>query len=171
MPSQLFQHILKYIAIDEGQDGVAKRRAEIDRDRLLDWVERVATFFAERYALPPITGRILGWLMVCDPAEQSAGEIAAAIGASRASLTTTMRFLTASELVRRRSRPGKRTTYYQIDDDAWEKVIRQRIASMAAFCRITEDAIRLLGPANPPVPDATAGRPRKRSACQKACSE
>lgn len=128
---------------------MAKRRAEIDRDRLLDWVERVATFFAERYALPPITGRILGWLMVCDPAEQSAGEIAAAIGASRASLTTTMRFLTASELVRRRSRPGKRTTYYQIDDDAWEKVIRQRIASMAAFCRITEDAIRLLGPANP----------------------
>ena len=128
---------------------MSEARAEIDRDRLADWVERVATFFAERYGLPPITGRILGWLMICEPAEQSAGEIAAAIGASRASLTTTMRFLTASELVRRRTRPGRRTTYYRIDDDAWEKVIRQRIASMASFCVLTEDAMRLLGPGNP----------------------
>ncbi len=128
---------------------VVKPRAEIDPDRIAEWVERVAAFFAERYGLPPITGRILGWLLICEPAEQSAGEIAAAIGASRASLTTTMRFLTASGLVRRRTRPGQRTAYYRIDDDAWEKVIRQRIASMASFCAITEDAMRLLGPGNP----------------------
>jgi hypothetical protein len=113
---------------------------------LLNWVEHVATFFADRFGLPPITGRILGWLMVCDPPEQSAGEIAKAIGASRASLTTNMRMLTVSSLVRRRSRPGGRTTYYRIDDAAWENVIRQRIASMAAFCGIAEEGMRLLGP-------------------------
>ena len=118
---------------------------EPNRKELSGWVEHVATFFADRFGLPPITGRILGWLMVCDPPEQSAGEIASAIGASRASLTTSMRMLTVSELVRRRSRPGGRTSYYRIDDDAWEKVIRQRIASMAAFSEITEEGIRLLG--------------------------
>ena len=37
--------------------------------------------------------------MICDPAEQSPAEIAAAIGASRASLTTNMRLLIASGLV------------------------------------------------------------------------
>jgi DNA-binding transcriptional regulator GbsR (MarR family) len=63
-------------------------------------------FFAEHYGLPPIAGRILGWLMICETPEQSAGEIAAAIGASRASLTTNMRFLTASGFVRRLTRPG-----------------------------------------------------------------
>jgi hypothetical protein len=119
---------------------------EPDRDELLNWVEHVAAFFDERFGLPPITGRILGWLMVCDPPEQSAGEIAKAIGASRASLTTNMRMLTVSSLVRRRSRPGGRTTYFRIDDDAWEKVIRQRIASMAAFCEIATQGMRLLGP-------------------------
>jgi len=119
---------------------------EPNRKELSGWVEHVATFFADRFGLPPITGRILGWLMVCDPPEQSAGEIASAIGASRASLTSNMRILTVSELVRRRSRPGGRTSYYRIDDDAWEKVIRQRIASMAAFCEITEEGMRLLGP-------------------------
>ncbi len=123
-----------------------KNSAKSDRLRIQDWVERVATAFADNFGLPPITGRILGWLLICDPAEQSAGEIAEAIGASRASLTTSMRLLTVGGLVRRRHRPGERTTYFRIDDDAWEKVIRQRIGAMAALRDITEDAMPLVGP-------------------------
>jgi hypothetical protein len=57
-----------------------------------------------------------------------------------------MRMLTAGSLVRRRHRPGERTTYFRIDDDAWEKVIRQRIAAMASLREITEDAMALVGP-------------------------
>ena len=85
--------------------------ASVDRAPLLAWAERVATFFAEHYGLPPITGRILGWLMICDPPEQSAGEIADAIAASRASLTTNMRLLIGSGLVRRLTRPGGPADY------------------------------------------------------------
>jgi DNA-binding transcriptional regulator GbsR (MarR family) len=117
-----------------------------DREQIQNWVERVAAAFAQHFGLPPITGRILGWLLICDPPEQSAGEIADAIGASRASLTTSMRLLTVGELVRRRTRPGERTTYFRIDDDAWEKVIRQRITAMASLRAITEDAMELVGP-------------------------
>jgi DNA-binding transcriptional regulator GbsR (MarR family) len=120
-----------------------------------NWVERVAAAFAQHFGLPPITGRILGWLLICDPPEQSAGEIADAIGASRASLTTSMRLLTAGNLVRRRHRPGERTTYFRIDDDAWEKVIRQRIDAMASLRAITQDAMALVGPDT-----ARAGRVR-----------
>src|SRR5579862_9402693 len=105
---------------------VAKRPARPDPRQLENWVERVAAAFALHFGLPPITGRILGWLLICDPPEQSAGEIAAAIGASRASLTTSMRLLTTGNLVRRGHRMGERTTWYRIDDDAWERVIRQR---------------------------------------------
>jgi DNA-binding transcriptional regulator GbsR (MarR family) len=124
---------------------VAKTPTNADREQIQNWVERVASAFAQHFGLPPITGRILGWLLICDPPEQSAGEIAEAIGASRASLTTSMRLLTAGNLVRRRHRPGERTTYFRIDDDAWEKVIRQRIAGMASLREITEDALTLVG--------------------------
>jgi DNA-binding transcriptional ArsR family regulator len=124
---------------------VAKARSRIDRDSLLLWVERVATFFSERYGLPPITGRILGWLMICDPPEQSAADIAGSIGASRASLTTNMRLLTGGGLVHRLTRPGGRTAYYRIDDDAWEKVIRSRVESMMAFGKIADEGISLVG--------------------------
>lgn len=124
---------------------VAKPPAQPDRQHIEAWVERVAAVFDQHFGLPPITGRILGWLLICDPAEQSAAEIAAAIGASRASLTTSMRLLTAGEFVRRRHRPGGRTTYFRIDDDAWERVIRQRIIGMASLREITEDAMALIG--------------------------
>ena len=127
----------------------AKRNARVDADALTHWVERVATFFAERYGLPPITGRILGWLLACDPPEQSAADIACAIGASRASLTINLRILTAGGLVHRLTRAGGRTAYYRIDDDAWEKVIRQRVESMMAFGQIAEEGMELLGAAGP----------------------
>jgi hypothetical protein len=124
----------------------ATTRSRDKQREIQNWVERVAATFALHFGLPPITGRILGWLLICDPAEQSAGEIADAIGASRASLTTSMRLLTAGEFVRRRHRPGERTTYFRIDDDAWEKVIRQRIVGMSSLREITEEAIAMIGP-------------------------
>jgi predicted transcriptional regulator len=127
----------------------AKAALRVDQTALLAWVERVATFFAEHHGLPPITGRILGWLMICDPPEQSPAQISEAISASRASLTTNMRFLIASGLVHRLTRSGGRTAYYRIDDDMWEKVIQRRIASMMSFGKIAQDGVSLLGAGNP----------------------
>lgn len=127
----------------------SKAPPRVERKLLLAWVERVATFFAEHYGLPPITGRILGWLMICDPPEQSPAQIAEAINASRASLTTNMRLLIASGLVHRLTRSGGRTAYYRIDNDMWQKVIQRRIASMMSFGEITRDGVDLLGADHP----------------------
>ncbi|MEV0388142.1 transcriptional regulator [Nonomuraea sp. NPDC050643] len=91
-------------------------------------------------------GRVLAWLMICDPPEQSAGQIAEAIGASRASLATSMRLLIDAGFVRRRTRPGQKTHYYQVDDDAWERVVRRRVAGLAAFREITAAGMDLAGP-------------------------
>jgi DNA-binding transcriptional ArsR family regulator len=145
---------------------LAKPRARADRDTLLAWVERVATFFSERYGLPPITGRIVGWLLVCEPPEQSAADIVRAIGASRASLTINLRILTAGGLVHRLTRVGGRTAYYRIDDDAWEKVIRQRVQSMMAFGKLAEEGMHLLGSASP-----RAGRLRAARVCFQWAAE
>ena len=116
---------------------------------ILRWVERVADFWSSQSGLPPITGRIVGWLMIADSPEQSASQLAAAIGASRASLTTSTQILTAIGLVHTVRRPGERTVYYRIDDDAWEKMLRRRIANMASFRAITRDGLALLGSNTP----------------------
>lgn len=112
---------------------------------VLQWVERVATFCVEEWALPPITGRILGLLMICDPPEQSAGQIADTIQASRASLTSNMRFLTTIGLIRKVRVPGDRTTYYRIEDDAWHKVVQRKLDSLGAFGDIADEGMKLAG--------------------------
>ena len=118
-------------------------------DVSLAWADRAGEFFEVNYGMAPITGRIVGWLLICDPAEQSAGEIAAAIKASRASLTTNMRGLIADGLVRRLRRAGERTAYYRIDDGAWETMFRRRVASLAAVERLTDAGLRLVGDDGP----------------------
>ncbi|WP_063046177.1 GbsR/MarR family transcriptional regulator [Nocardia pseudovaccinii] len=106
-------------------------------------------FCTNEYGLPPIAGRILGWLMICDPAEQSAEAIASAIGASRVSLTTNMRMLSDAGFVRRRTKPGERTNFFRIDDDAWDTAVHRRVASLAAFRDVTAAGVELAGADSP----------------------
>ena len=113
--------------------------------QLQDWVEQVAMYLA-RDGVPPIAGRILGWLMICDPPEQSAAQISAAVGASRASLTMNLRLLTSMGFLTWRTRPGDRTMYYRMADDAWQAVVRRQIAGIASFLDITRQGLDLLGP-------------------------
>ncbi|MEU4343067.1 hypothetical protein AB0H00_17615 [Nocardia sp. NPDC023852] len=122
-----------------------------NQDEVLKWVEQVATFCVEEWGLPPITGRILGLLMICDPPQRSAGEIAETIQASRASLTSNMRFLTVIGLIRKVRVPGGRTAYYRIEDDAWHKVIQRKLDSLAAFGDIAEQGVALAGGEGPRV--------------------
>ena len=113
------------------------------------WIEQVADFFADQEGLPPITGRVLGWLMICEPAEQSAADIATAIKASRASMTTNIRTLLTVGLIRRCTRAGDRTAYYRIDDHAWEAALRRRINGMVKFEDIAAQGLELVGPDTP----------------------
>ncbi|MEV0235062.1 transcriptional regulator [Nonomuraea sp. NPDC050786] len=115
-----------------------------EQEPLLEWVERVAMYLA-RDGVPPIAGRVLGWLMVCDPPEQSAGQISAAISASRASLTSNLRLLTSMGFLTWRTRPGERTVYYRMAEDAWAVVVRRQIDSITSFLDITRDGVELVG--------------------------
>lgn len=117
----------------------------IEHERLMEWVERLTAFLA-RDGVSPIAARCLGWLMVCDPPEQSAQQIGDAINASRGSMTTNLRLLTAMGFVTHRTRPGDRTTYYRVDDNAWDTVVRRQIASLTAFQDLAQNGLNILGP-------------------------
>ncbi|MEV3935276.1 transcriptional regulator [Glycomyces sp. NPDC049804] len=122
--------------------------SETGQRAALEWVERVAQFLAAD-GVPPIAGRVLGWLMICDPPEQSAGQISDAIGASRASLTTNFRVLMAMGFVTKRTRPGERTAYYRLQDGAWEAVVRRQVASLTAFREVAAEGLTLVGTDSP----------------------
>jgi hypothetical protein len=112
---------------------------------VLEWVERLAKYCSDQDGVPLIAGRVLGWLMICDPPEQSAQQIATAIGASRASLSTNLRLLNSVGFVRVLTKPASRTVYYRVDDNAWEKVVQRQITSLASLGKILHDGNPLAG--------------------------
>lgn len=112
------------------------------------WIAEITDHFVRR-GWPPIMARTLAWLMVCDPPEQSPAQISAAVQASRASLTSTLRVLTTAGLVRSATRPGDRTTYYRVADDAWANSWRQQLADLQAFATLAREGMEILGADSP----------------------
>jgi predicted transcriptional regulator len=68
--------------------------------------------------LQPACGKLLGWLLICDPPQQSSAELAAALDLSKASVSTGMRTLERIGLVRRVAVPGVRGHVYEMHPDA-----------------------------------------------------
>src|ERR1044071_5611357 len=68
--------------------------------------------FLSSLGMTPMAGRMWGWLLICDPAEQTASDIAAALHASRGSISGTARLLATSGLIRRATKPGDRREYF-----------------------------------------------------------
>lgn len=84
-------------------------------DAEITFADHMGRFCARRYAFPPMVGRLLGYLAVCDPPEQSIGELAEALLASRSAITGAVKVLEPSHLVRRTRAAGERMDRVRID--------------------------------------------------------
>jgi DNA-binding transcriptional regulator GbsR (MarR family) len=76
-----------------------------------EFVEEMGQFLAS-LGMTPMAGRMWGWLLICEQPEQTAGEIAEALHASRGSISGTARLLATSGLIRRTTKPGDRREYF-----------------------------------------------------------
>lgn len=116
----------------------------IERDnRLRDFVERLGLFF-EQVGGSPMMGRVLGWLLVCDPAHQSSTELALAVGASKASISTTTRQLVALGLIERVPAPGARGAWFRLTPDAWATHLQRDLAALTVFRELLDSGIGAL---------------------------
>jgi DNA-binding MarR family transcriptional regulator len=71
--------------------------------------------YARRYGMAPMVGRLLGYLMVCWPREQSISELAEALLASRSAIAGAVGTLESLGLVRRSRAAGERMDRVCID--------------------------------------------------------
>ncbi|MGH8903950.1 MAG: GbsR/MarR family transcriptional regulator [Egibacteraceae bacterium] len=93
---------------------------------------------------PRIWGRVLGWLLVCEPAYQSAEGLGTALRASRGSVSTTTRSLIRAGLVERQTIPGDRRTYYRIRPGAWKTVFEHQKQTTIRLRQLAERGLELL---------------------------
>jgi DNA-binding MarR family transcriptional regulator len=116
--------------------------------RLRDFVERMGLFF-EAAGAAPMMGRILGWLLVCQPREQSSADLVAALGASKASISTTTRQLVGLGLIERVPARGRRGAWFALTPDAWSNHLRRDLAALVLFRELLDSGLRALDGAPP----------------------
>ena len=84
-------------------------------DAEITFADHAGRLYARRYGMAPMVGRLLGYLAICDPREQSIAELAEALLASRSAITGAVKTLEALGLVRRSRAAGERMDRVSID--------------------------------------------------------
>jgi len=84
-------------------------------DGEITFADHAGRFYARRYAMAPMVGRLIGYLAVCDPREQSIGEVADALLASRSAIAGAVTTLENLGLIRRYRAAGERMDRVCID--------------------------------------------------------
>lgn len=97
----------------------------------------------ERLGLVRMTGRAMGWLLICDPPEQTFGQIADALQASKGSISTALKFLTTARWIDKTSKPGDRKDYYTIRPGVMPDLIKQQAAQYRLFTEVTARGMAL----------------------------
>ena len=85
------------------------------RDEEITFADHVGRFYAHRYAFPPMVGRVLGYLLVCEPPEQSIAELSEALLASRSAITGALEVLERLHTIQRSRAAGERMDRVRLD--------------------------------------------------------
>jgi hypothetical protein len=80
----------------------------VPSDGELLFADHVGRFYAREHGFPPMAGRLLGYLMICDPPQQTIEELSDALMASRSAITGAVKLMEGYGLVRRTRRAGER---------------------------------------------------------------
>jgi hypothetical protein len=87
----------------------------VPSDAEITFADHAGRFYARRYGFPPMVGRLLGYLAVCDPPEQTVGELAEALLASRSAIAGAIKTLEIVHAVSRSRSAGERMDRVRID--------------------------------------------------------
>jgi DNA-binding transcriptional regulator GbsR (MarR family) len=87
----------------------------VPSDAEITFADHMGRFYAVRFAFPPMVGRLIGYLAVCDPPEPSIGELAEALLASRSAITNAVKSLETLRLIRRTRVAGERMDRVRLD--------------------------------------------------------
>jgi len=102
-----------------------------------EFVEEMGQFLAS-LGMTPMAGRMWGWLLICEPVEQTAAEIADALQASRGAISGTARLLANAGLVRRSTKQGDRREYFSAPAEALDSMLMSAASLYRQMRRIAE---------------------------------
>ena len=83
-------------------------------------------------------GRILGWLMICEPPHRSAAQLMDELHLSAGTVSTQTGVTERVGFVERVTFPGDRVTYYQLRPNVWVELMRAETERIGEMLRLAE---------------------------------
>ena len=114
-------------------------------EAVLSFTARTASFYAREYRFPPVAGRVLGYLLICRPPQQTIDEIAAALLASRSAITGAVNLLAGQRAITRTRAAGQRVDRVGLDPAAMLDPGGFDGATYREQSAIAREAIAMLG--------------------------
>ena len=108
------------------------------------FIEEMGQFLGG-YGMTPMAGRMLGWLLLCEPPEQTAADIADALQASRGAISGTARILTSAGFIRRTTRRGDRREYFSSPPEALDSMLSNASVVYRRLREIAEHGLAAAG--------------------------
>lgn len=115
----------------------------------LAFADKFGRYFARQYGLPPVFGRVSAWLLICDPPEQTAAEIAEALNTSRSAVGSAIAALENQGQIERKRAAGERADRVSFHPDAALRGLEapEEYSSMLALAREGLEVLRDASPA------------------------
>jgi hypothetical protein len=82
------------------------------------FTDRVAGFYAREYGFPPVAGRLLGYLLICQPPERTIADLSEELQASRTAIAGAVTLLERYHAVHRTRSAGQRADHVSLDPRA-----------------------------------------------------
>lgn len=92
-------------------------------EKLWRFIDANGELMSKTYGLPRMTGRVLAWLLVCDPPEQTAAQLSEALDASKGAISGATGMLVRARLVDRLHIRGERADRFRFRPGAWDEQI------------------------------------------------
>jgi DNA-binding MarR family transcriptional regulator len=121
-------------------DGLLRRNRSADDDWRYRFVEEMGGLILV-HGTPRAVMRVLGWMVVCEPPEQTAPEVQEQLGLSAGSVSTALRGLSDTGVLERVARPGDRRIFYRLSPQGWEQALEARFRALTDLRRLAERAL------------------------------
>jgi DNA-binding transcriptional regulator GbsR (MarR family) len=107
------------------------------------FVDRLGLFM-EMLGGPRTMGRVYGWLLICDPPQQSLTELAEALSVSKASVSTVARQLQEGGMIERLP-SSTRQHHYRVTPGGFSSVLNTQLSRMKLGIDAADFGLSLLG--------------------------
>jgi DNA-binding transcriptional regulator GbsR (MarR family) len=94
---------------------------------------------------PRTMARIIAWMLVCDPPDQSSKDLQVALRLSAAAVSSEARMLIGAGILERTTRAGERRIFYRLRSGTWDGVLEARLRLLVRIREVTERGLLLAG--------------------------